>query len=113
MVKVESQPNTEGATLLLKVKSNDGELYEVKVFRPKAEGAKPTVISAKPLYVDIPIEKYHQEKIEKYLAMINETYKTDNTGYEIKSVQQQIDDDANHVYRVVGKEDGKHYKIKI
>lgn len=77
------------------------------------EGSAPSVINCRWLYEDIPVEDYHREKIAKYLPTINETYKTSNTKYNIVSVQQQIDDKTNHVYRVVGAEDCKHYKIKI
>ena len=45
--------------------------------------------------------------------MINDTYKTNNASYNILSVQRHQDDPSNYVYRVVGSDDSKHYKIKI
>lgn len=103
----------EGDTLELKIKSNDGELYEVKLFKPKEKVTSASVIMAKPLYVSVPVQPYHQDKLKKHLEIINQTYKATNTSYEIQSVHQQLDDENNEVYRVVGSDDGKKYKIKI
>lgn len=108
-----SKDGKDGTNITIKVKSNDGELYELKLFKHHSESATPIIISARALYTDIDVEQYHREKIERYKDLLNQTYKTSNSGYNVISVQQQLDDESNYVYRVVGNDDGKHYKIKL
>lgn len=75
--------------------------------------SQPSILTYRSLFNLIPVEQYHRDKIENYKQSINDAYKASNSAYEVVQVQQQIDDENNYVYRVVGKEDGKNYKIKI
>lgn len=113
MVTSEANDAKEGTNFTIKAKSNDGELYEFKIFRPRSETSPSSILTYRPLFATIPVEQYHIDKIESYKQSINEAYKANNSSYEVVQVQQQLDDENNFVYRVVGKEDGKNYKIKL